>query len=315
MRPIVSLQDSLRYPLNEIIGTQSNVRLLRVLAIEVDGPLTLADAARRAGLTIPGAQKALRRLVQSGAVLRVGGGKKYQYEIHGSQILDEAVLTLFRKEKNRYEKLISDLKNAFENISSPPYAAWIEAFPKKPEEALELGFLHDTLHIVDTKHNLRIQLNRIEQNFDLSIEIVGYTKADLPVFEIAEGALLYGLSPFKSRSDRRELEGPRNHREREAWLKRLSLKLAEGIEKDASLVSRAKEHVDRLLQTDRGLATSDIKEWRDILETYSVPRLTRFITSSSERADRLRQSNPFFAVLSSDEKAGIVNGLEVNDDA
>ena len=74
MRPIVSDQNSLRNPLNELLGTQAQVRLLRVLASEVDGPLTAPNAAEHAGLTIPGAHKALKRLAQSGFVVRVGGG-------------------------------------------------------------------------------------------------------------------------------------------------------------------------------------------------------------------------------------------------
>ncbi len=72
MRPIVSEQDPLRYPLNELLGTRAHVRLLRVMANEVDGPLTASDAAKRAGLTIPGAQKALGRLFRSGFHLPCG---------------------------------------------------------------------------------------------------------------------------------------------------------------------------------------------------------------------------------------------------
>ena len=38
-------------------------------------------------------------------------------------------------------------------------------------------------------------------------------------------------------------------------------------------------------------------EWRNILDTYSIQRLVRFVMSSSERAERLRRrSNPFFAI-------------------
>ena len=59
MRPIASEQDPLRYPLNMIFGTQAHVRVLRVMAVEVEGPLTASDIAKRAGLTVPGAQKAL----------------------------------------------------------------------------------------------------------------------------------------------------------------------------------------------------------------------------------------------------------------
>jgi len=315
MRPIVTVQNPLRFPLNEIFGTQSNVRLLRVLATDTEGPLTVADAARRAGLTIPGAQKALRRLVKSGLVRQVGGGKKQQYEICYSDPFGESVRGLFKSEKNRYEKLISHLQKIFEKIPPPPHAAWIQSFPGKPDEALVLGLLHDTRYLAEYMRNLRKQFNRIEKNFDLTIEIVGHTKADIQFLEDEVVMLLYGLSPFQSRNDGSEHAGPSNHRKRELWLKNLSIKVAESIEKDASLITRAREHIDQMLKTDRGLATGDIKEWRDILKTYSVPRLTNFMTSSSERAERLRQSNPFFAILTPEEKSEIANDLEVISDA
>ena len=46
MRPVVSEQNPLRYPLNELFGTQAHVRLLRVMANEVDDPLTTSDVAK-----------------------------------------------------------------------------------------------------------------------------------------------------------------------------------------------------------------------------------------------------------------------------
>jgi hypothetical protein len=89
----------------------------------------------------------------------------------------------------------------------------------------------------------------------------------------------------------------------------LSRKLAEAIEHDTSLVRRAKEHVQRMLKKDHGSATKDIEEWRDILESYSIRRLSQFLTATSERANRLRQSNPIFAILNSDERRRLLNGI------
>ena len=93
-----------------------------------------------------------------------------------------------------------------------------------------------------------------------------------------------------------------------------SRQLAEAIEQDTSLVRRAIEHADRLLKADQGTANRDIREWSDILKMYSIQRLSRFLTSSSERANRLRQSNPFFAILNTDELARLINNLEGQSD-
>ena len=67
-----------------------------------------------------------------------------------------------------------------------------------------------------------------------------------------------------------------------------------------------------MLKSDHGAATKDIKEWRDILESYSVRRLSQLLKSTSERASRLRQSNPLFAVLKSDERSRLLDGLGGN---
>lgn len=92
----------------------------------------------------------------------------------------------------------------------------------------------------------------------------------------------------------------------------LSRKLAEAIERDSSLVRRAKEYVHRVLEQDCGSAAKEIAEWHDILESYSIRRLLQFLRATSERANRLRQSNPFLAILNSDERSRLLDGLGGN---
>ena len=308
MRPIASEQDPLRYPLNEILGTRAHVRLLRVMANEVEGPLTASDLAKRAGLTIPGAEKALRKLLMSGFISRVGGGRKHQYEIRRSDRLMQITLELFQTEKWRYEHLLATIKNEIGNLIPPPYAAWIQAVPKEINEPLVLGLLHESLHLTKCVRQLRAGLNPVEKGFDLTIELEGYTKADIADLVLDGITVLYGVVPTISDGfARRQAKKNLTHKEKDRQLKMLSQKLAGLIEKDASLIRRARGHIDRLLKEDQGAAAADLLEWRDILETYSIPRLVRFLISSSERADRLGQSNPFFAILSAVEHAGLVD--------
>jgi len=314
MRPIVSEQNPLRYPLNELLGTEAHVRLLRVMANEVNGPLTASDAAKRAGLTVPGAQKALRRLFRSGFVSRVGGGRKHQYEICRSDRLVKIALELFRAEKNRYEQLLSAIKKEINNLKPHPDAAWIQELPKKLGEPLALGVLHKTLHLTHCIRQLRTQLNQVEKVFDLTIEVEGYTTADVSDLRFEDFIPLYGVLPLLNTRNQQIIKSPLTHMEKDRQMLELSRGLAKAIENDTSLVQRAIEHVDRLLKEDQGLATRDIIEWRDILKMYSIHRLSRFLISSSERANRLRQSNPFVAILNADEQARLINDLEDNRD-
>jgi DNA-binding Lrp family transcriptional regulator len=314
MRPIVSEQNPLRYPLNELFGTRAHVRLLRVMANEVDGPLSASDVAKRAGLTVPGALKALERLLRSGFISRVGGGRKHQYEIRSSDRLMQTTLELFQVENERYEQLLATIKNEFKHLTPHPHAAWIQPFPKETGEPLTLGLLHETLHLTNCVRQLRTKLNEIEHVFNLTIELEGYTKADIPDLKFHDITPLYGIIPSLDRPTRQQMKSPLTHREKDRRLLALSRKLAKAIEQDTSLLRRAKNHIHRLLNEDQGTANRDLAEWRDILDMYSIQRLSRFITSSSERADRLRQSNPFFAILNSDERTRLANGLEDEND-
>jgi DNA-binding Lrp family transcriptional regulator len=309
MRPIVSDQNSLRNPLNEILGTEANVRLLRVLANEVDGPLTASNAAELAGLTTPGAHKALKRLLQSGFIVRIGGGRKHQYGLRCSDMLVTAVLQLFQSEKDRYEDLLATIKNKIEKLAPYPRAAWIQEFPSQFGDPLLIGVLHETRHLTSFMHQLRRQLNQVEQDFDSTIEMNGYTMADIPSLEAEKVTALYGVLPFPEKYRRGLHSKPLTHEERDQRLFELSRKLAEAIEHDTSLIRRAKEHVQRMLKQEQGSAAKDIAEWRDILDSYSLWRLSRFLTSNSERANRLRQSNPIFAVLNADERSRLMDGI------
>jgi hypothetical protein len=205
--------------------------------------------------------------------------------------------------------LLSAITTRIEKLAPHPHSAWIQGFPRELGDPLVLGILHDTRHLTNCILQLRTQLNQVERNFDLTIELNGYTRADVPGFEAEEVTPLYGALPFPDRCLREMLAKPLTHEEMDRRLLELSRRLAEAVEHDASLVRRAKEHVNRLLQKDQGPATRDITEWRDILGSHSIRRLSRFLTSSSERANRLRQSNPLFAILSSDERARLLSGL------
>ncbi|MFH0728435.1 MAG: MarR family transcriptional regulator [Pseudomonadota bacterium] len=308
MRPIASEQDPSRYPLNEILGTRAHVRLLRVMANDVEGPLTASDVAKRAGLTVPGAQKALEKLLRSGFISRIGGGRKHQYEIRRSDRLMQITLELFQAEKKRYEQLLTAIKNEIMNLTHPPYAAWIQAVPKEIDEPLRVGLLHESLHLTKCIRQLRDGLGKVEKDFDLTIELEGFTKADIPDIEPGGVTALYGVltSPLTGAA-RQRAKKTLTHREKERQLKALSQKLSDILIKDTSFLRRAKDYIDRLLKENQGTATGDIMEWRNILDTYSIQRLARFLTSSSERANRLRQSNPFFAILTAGERVRLTD--------
>lgn len=227
----------------------------------------------------------------------------------------QIAVELFQAEKNRYEQLLAAIKKEINNLTPPPQAVWVQAAPRGLDEPLILGLLHESLHLTKCVRQLQAGLHRIEKDFDLTIELEGYTKADISELELDGVIALFGVLPATPNDvARQRTKKTLTHREKDRQLKVMSQKLAEVLKSDASLVRRAKDHIDHLLKEDQGAATADIMEWRDILDSYSIQRLASFFTSSSERANRLRQSNPFFAILNPAERTQMIDDLEKKND-
>ena len=90
----------------------------------------------------------------------------------------------------------------------------------------------------------------------------------------------------------------------------MSRGIADLIRSDPSLIRRATQHVTRLLHEGQGTANGDLVEWGQLLETYSPERMRDLLVSTTSRAERLRQSSPFFAVLTSSERDQLIAALE-----
>ena len=209
MRPIASTQSSHRFPLNQLFGAESHVRILRVLT-ELGRPLSATDIAARAGLTAPGARKALANLVQTGLVEHTGRGKQQQYALRRNEPLANEVLQLFDSERRRF-------------VDQP------------------------------TREPKPLQEDRSDKNLECSA--MEFSKA-----------------------------------------------LAKLIERDPSLIKRARLHVEKTLAKDHGSDSHELEEWREILRVDSLPHLSEVLTTSDEHAERLLSSNPFPAILSNNER-------------
>lgn len=300
MRPIATGQDALRYPLNELLGTEAHVRILRVLR-EVEGSLSIPKIADLAELTVVGARKAIDRLSQTGFIVRQGDGHQHRYTLRRNDWFADLLDDLFEAERRRYEDLLGKLRTAANRLSPPPISVWIEGGQSRPGDPLVLGLLHRARSLSDAKQQLRSALSSIESEFDVTIEINGYTQAEILDLELPHFTLLSGIPPIGKLAEDHPPAKARSHADLEERTLARSEALATLVRENPSLISRAQKHLDRLLQGEQGSARRALEEWRDILQTYSQSRLLRLMTSSSARALRLRQSSPFLAVLSAKE--------------
>ncbi|MDZ7720646.1 MAG: hypothetical protein U5K72_17650 [Balneolaceae bacterium] len=68
------------------------------------------------------------------------------------------------------------------------------------------------------------------------------------------------------------------------------------------LISRTIQSLEKRIEEGDSHTKNELKEWKDFLESTSVQRLAKFLESESERATQMRQSNPFWLVVSDEEK-------------
>lgn len=309
MRPIIIEQNVFKYPLNVMLGTEAQIRLLRVMTSEVSGPITVADAAERAGLTPQGAIKAIKKLTSAGFVRAIGGGRKHQYVVFWDDLLVQAVTALFSAETVRFEHILASIRKHIKKVEPHPISAWMTSLPVESGYPIKICILQDTKHLRVTIHNLRILLQELEHELDMTIELIGYTKADNPQQE--SGSLhLYGI-PLTGDGgiETGIMSGFASHEMHDKQLGGICRIIGKMISEDRSIIERAKQHTRQILKGQYNSAIGDIEEWRDILKKYSVRRLVQFLSSDEERAVRLRQSCPFLAILNEKEKERILEEL------
>jgi hypothetical protein len=277
-----------------------------VFAIGVDDPISAADAARRAELSLPGTTAALEKLVGTGFVVRVGGGGSPGYELRREGRLTEALNELFVAERLRFEELVDRLRTVFTSLSEVR-SAWVESLPVGPGEPLEIHSMVEIDSVPWIKQELRTRVEPVEKEFDLVIELPLHTRAEPMSGERSASLFIAGVPPWSVGASGRRVQ---SHSDLDARARRMAEGIAHLLQQNPSLVHAAKGHLDRLLREGQGSADADLTEWRRILDTYSTERVRNLLTSTSSRAERLRQSSPFFAVLSAKERDELMLYLE-----
>lgn len=295
MRPTVTPQDELRHPLNRLLGTESGVRILRSMC-EVRIPLSSVEIAESSSLSEAGARTALSRLVRSGMVIREGRGRQQLYSLRKDHLTD-ALEELYRQERFRYATIEKRLRVVIRRLPIPPRVVWLG--PPTKDGRIELCFLAKSQDVGPIRTALQQAVNEAEREFDIVIDVRGYSRADSP--SIDAGRTIF-TEPVPSKLE------ALSHVEQEARAAIRARRIAELIETRPDITHRALRHLERIMNEEHGMANNDIREWMTILQTYSPIRLAAFLRSDSDRSQRLRQSSPITAVLDTEELAAIDRG-------
>jgi len=326
-RRTVVRQSTLRAPLNEIFGTETSVRLLRVMTGH-DQWLPPTELARLAALHLSGIARALEALEEAGIVEYAGTGKRRLARLRLAHPLAPAIRALFEAERARVERLLSSLKAAARDVYPAPMAMWLQGSHANghdgPEDPVEIGTLSGTRDLERLRKELGSLFRKLEHEFDVTIELRPMTKAELAAAPKSEIAALRSAIPLLGPppsafldpvsalvSDQREkigTEHPRTHGDIDARALRLGEEVAAALKDDPAIAKRALDVITKRLADASPGERHELREWEHLLRTMPPHRLRAFLRDPGERATRLRQTLPFVAVLDRDRSVSAAAG-------
>ena len=309
MRPTAHPQSAIRTPLNHVLATEVNVRVLRILS-ELSSPITAAELARRAQLQRSSVHRGLKVLEDTGVVEFVGPGPRVQVVLRDHNPLVKGLRELFAIERKRFDDLVGGVRKIANALEDPPIAAWIEGpvaqGVDRGNDPVVVGVVDGARTLAETCETVRRAAEPLEKKLDVTVEVRGRTLADLDAMSPREAAALddaiplVGVPPAGLLARHQSLPKLRNirvHADHDTRARLLGVEVADALKRDPSLVQRARAYVDRRWRDASPGERKELDEWRRILRTASPARLRRILTDPGQRSTRLRQTLPFLGVF------------------
>jgi hypothetical protein len=311
MKTLNNTYSSFKTPLTEILGRKSHILVLRQILCSHE-PITHSIIIERTELSKQGVYDTVSRLVDTGLLTYKGGGRHQRIEIRTDFPLYDSIQQLFKAEKVRFDRFLSDLKGFTNKLIYQPKSVWIFGPVAKgtdrygdPVQIALLGSLKKVDSMTEQFRSL-ISKNQMEQNADITIDIRGVTIADLetkPYLTEGNPIVIYGVAPFTLLESYTGSTSPKiNHKEIDASSEAHAKIWAEFLDQNPTIINRTIDDLETRLPEHSGGEKKELNEWLHILKSMPIQRLKKFLTSDTERSVRLRQSLPFWPVLNESER-------------
>jgi len=312
---------ALKYPLTTILGSKGDVIVLRVL-IRSNHPVSHSELLERTDLSRQGVYDITKRLVETGVVTYTGSGKQQLVMAREDYPLYMELEKLFNRENQRYKDLVETLRSELRNLENQPESAWIFGKAARgedeygdPVQIALLGKLN-TIDPLTNKFREKLIRKKVESNFDVTIDIRGTTIADLETRPSLtnEGVIhLWGIDPQDYLNPQKgSSNSVKSHKDLDERSQSESKFWSELLKSNPEIIPRAISFLNKQIENTSTGEKMELLEWKNLLENSSYQRLKKFMESDSERADRLRQSLPFWNVLNENEREKIKNNLKKN---
>lgn len=309
-------QSPLHTPLNEMLGTEANVRLLRVLTL-ADTLLVAGELARRAQLGRTGVYPALAALERTGIIEFVGAGSTRQVKLREAHPLASPIAELFLAETQRVESLVTGLRKMFAKVDKALTSAWLrENYETKhgDPDMMTCYIVADTRSLPGIVDRVEDHLSEIEHTFQVHIEVVSLSRSEVssrvPAESLDDVLLLAGVPPkalVEPVGPARAIRNLRAHGDHDAGALLLARAIAAKVKRDPGIVRRIREKILARMEKASEQERRELKEWLRIVSTMPPARLQRFLVDGSERAIRLRQSLPALGIVTAVEREMILS--------
>lgn len=305
MRPTANPQSALRMPMNHILGTEANVRVLRVLA-QRRVPISAAELSRQTQLQRSTVSRTLRQLDQLGVIHFTGIAPQAQAVLREPGMLAKAIRLLFDNEQARFDALLSGIQAAAGKLRV--MSAWLDRNIglgiDQPGDPVVIYVLDKPENVALNAQLLRQLLERLARRLDVTIEVHELTLADLATTigpEQLEGTTyLAGVPPAglletvnRLKRDERRRHTAHSVLDDEALAR--ARRIADAIRRDPSIIDQARKYIDKRRRLASKGEQRELDEWRRILTT-SPAAIRKFLIDPRPRATRLRQTMPFLGV-------------------
>lgn len=302
---------ALRYPLTAILGSKGHVVVLREL-FRSKQAVSHTVLLERTGLSRQGVYDITKRLAETGITAYTGSGRQQLVELRKKYPLFRELENLFYSETRRFEDLLESLRSIIREMELQPDSAWIFGRTARGEDEygdpVQIALLGKLKSIDDLTHAFREKLmyKKIEQTFDVTIDITGVTLADLETKPslTEEGTVhVWGIYPNDYLNPSKNVHAvaeshkdfdTRSHSDSRIW--------TELLKSNPEIIPRTITLLNKKIADTSSGEKLEYQEWKHLLESSSYQRLKKFMESDSEKAVRLRQSLPFWQVLTESEK-------------
>lgn len=176
-------RSALLYPLDKLLGTEANVRILREMATNLAGWSSARQITERTCLTKTPVLISLQGLVQTGIVVKAGALRATVYGLNPTYPLSPIIVKLFQEEAGRFPKIREEIRTALSSFSNQMVSVWAYGSVARGEDRfdsdLDIAVIVEREEIGPVIAALRERLEAVQDWLAIRPSVIGLDGEDI----------------------------------------------------------------------------------------------------------------------------------------